>query len=64
MLVYSETKEKFLDDVLNGSIEDIVAKAVKDKLHRNTAAQELQAFKNSLKEMYFVVNTTDLPEDA
>lgn len=64
MLVYSENKAKFLDQVLDDSIEDIVAHAVKEKLHRNTSPHEMLAFKNSLREMYFVLNTTKVPDDA
>ncbi|HNG97873.1 MAG TPA: hypothetical protein PLW93_06365 [Candidatus Absconditabacterales bacterium] len=63
MLVYSETKQQFLEDVSVRNIEDIIDTCVKVKLKRNTGENEKTSWKNSLREMYFIMADPEIPED-
>ncbi len=64
MIVYQSTKDKFLKDVADRNIEDIVLKWVQDKLKINVGKSEKESWKNSLKEMYFVLEDSAIPGDS
>lgn len=64
MIVYQSTKGKFLKDVADRNIEDIVLNWVQQKLRMNVAASEKNAWKNSLREMYFVLEDSEIPDDS
>ena len=64
MLVYSETKQQFLEDVSIRNIEDIIDTCVKVKLKRNTGENEKTSWKNSLREMYFIMADPEIPENC
>ncbi|EKD24473.1 MAG: hypothetical protein ACD_81C00007G0005 [uncultured bacterium] len=64
MIVYQATKENFLKDVSDRNIEDIVLSCVQDKLKMRVGQSERDSWKNSLKEMYFVLNDTLIPNDS
>ena len=60
MLIYSKTKAEFMndmdDDVLVKELED----AIREKMHRKTSLGEIRSWENSLKEMYMVLNSSDI----
>jgi hypothetical protein len=56
MLVYNETKKVFLQHVSDNHIEDIIYQRVKDKLNRETGKSEVNSWKASLTQMFFVLN--------
>jgi len=62
MIVYQATKEKFLDDVLNNEIENIVLKAFKKNLNKSTSLNEIKSWKNSLQYMNNVLFDPSIPE--
>ncbi|MCC7196693.1 DUF2075 domain-containing protein [Candidatus Peregrinibacteria bacterium] len=64
MIVYQSNKENFLKDVVDRNIEDIVVKWVQDKLKINVGRSEKDSWKNSLREMYFVLEDSDIPGDS
>ena len=64
MLVYNKTKADFLTDVSDSRIEDIVIDCIKQKLQMNVNKSSMDSFRNSLQEMYFVLNDTDIPGDS
>lgn len=64
MIVYQKTKEEFLKDVADRNIEDIVLKWVQEKLKISVGKSERDSWKNSLKEMYFVLEDDGIPGDS
>ncbi len=64
MIVYQSTKENFLYDVSNKNIEDIVLGCVRDKLKINVGKNEINSWKNSLREMYFILDDNVIPNDS
>lgn len=64
MIVYQSTKLNFLNDVSDRNIEDIVLESVKDKLKINVGKNEINSWKNSLKEMYFILDDEHIPNDS
>ncbi|MDD3262476.1 MAG: DUF2075 domain-containing protein [Candidatus Absconditabacteria bacterium] len=64
MLVYNETKKVFLQHVSDNHIEDIIYQRVKDKLNRETGKSEVNSWKASLTQMFFVLNDQGIPDDS
>lgn len=64
MIVYSEYKKDFLNDVLHGQIKDKVFDAVKKKLGHSVGKSEQSAYQNSLMFMNNVLNDDEIPADA
>lgn len=63
MLVYHDSKEKFVNDVFDG----VIADKIKDELTKNhigTSPAEYNAWNNSLQYMSNVMNRTTLPGDC
>lgn len=56
MIVYRGTKEKFIDDVIDGKIADEIELAFVAKLGRHTSENEVRAWKNSMQHMYKVLS--------
>jgi len=66
MIVYSSTKQGFLEDAASG-IEDVMREAVLEKLHidKPPGNSEYESWKNSLgNAMFHVLNTDQIPNDA
>lgn len=61
MLIYSKTKQDFMRDVEDGRLTEILITTLREKMHRNTPASEIQSWDNSLQRMYTVLNT-NVPE--
>lgn len=64
MLVYREIKSAFQSHVLNGEIEQKIADALLDKLHRRVAQKELDAYWNSLSFMSRVIEDPAIPDNV
>ncbi len=64
MLVYTATKQKFIDDVRSNRIADIVENRVFRRLHRNSARNEFISWENSLRYMFQVLIDPDIPPSA
>ncbi len=64
MLIYNKTKQAFLEDVATNNIEDILQKQFAEILERNIGQSEYTSWQNSLKEMYFVIHNSNIPDDA
>ena len=64
MIVYQSTKEDFLKDVTNKNIEDIVLNCIKDKLKIRVGKNEINSWKNSLREMYFILDDRLIPNNS
>lgn len=64
MIVYSETKQQFQDDVMSNNIEGIIQAAFKEKTGHDTGLSEVTSWRNSLQYMDRVLNDTGIPADA
>src|SRR5450432_1845113 len=64
MIVYQNSKEAFIDDVLSNNIERIILDAYKLRLQSNVNQSELRSWKNSLQYMNNVLQDTQIPEDC
>ena len=64
MLIYAGTKSDFMIDTENDRLETKLYENIKLKMNRTTGLSELNAWRNSLKEMYITLNDSDIPKDA
>ncbi len=64
MLVYTATKQKFVDDVRSNRIEEIIDNEVSRKLNRNSPKNEILSWKNSLDYMFKILVDQDIPSTA
>lgn len=64
MIVYSGTKQQFVDDVRNNIIHDRISVELKRSLGRKVGPSELSSWRNSMQFMESVVNDSEIPDDA
>ncbi len=64
MLVYSDTKQQFIEDVRSNNIAQIVENEVARKLHRNSPRSEFVSWENSLRYMFQVLVDPEIPASA
>ena len=64
MLIYSGTKADFMADTENDRLDGKLYDAIKAKMNRSTGVSELNSWRNSLKEMYIVLNDYAIPGNA
>lgn len=64
MLVYSATKQKFIDDVRANIITESIENEVARKLHRNSPRNEVTSWENSLRFMMSVLLDEGIPASA
>ncbi len=64
MIVYSATKQQFVDDVRANAIADIIEGEVARKLNRNSPRNEFVSWQNSLRYMFQVLVDPDIPASA
>ncbi|HVB02498.1 MAG TPA: DUF2075 domain-containing protein [Chitinophagaceae bacterium] len=61
MIIYQETKEKFLEDVLNNRIDGLIQERFRLTMYKNTNPAELNSWRNS---MLYMKNALEDPEIA
>lgn len=64
MLVYTATKTKFLEDVFERNIEDIVSEAVETYLGKKVGKSEYQSWANSLPQVENILRDEEIPSDV
>ncbi|MGB0943921.1 MAG: DNA/RNA helicase domain-containing protein [Marinomonas sp.] len=64
MIVYSATKQQFVDDVRANAIADIIESEVARKLNRNSPRNEFISWENSLQYMFNVLHDDEIPASA
>ena len=64
MIVYSENKQQFVDDVRSNVIHEKILRAFKRSLGRTVAENEIASWRNSIQFMESVVNDPEIPADA
>jgi len=63
MLVYEGTKDLFLQSVIKATIGDEIYEKYQEKIGR-TSKKEILSWNNSLKDMYFVLESKEIPGNA
>lgn len=64
MIVYQNTKQAFIDDVISNDIENIVHDFFKNKMGFASTAGEINSWKNSLQYMNNVLVDPEIPNDT
>ncbi|MBB5021939.1 DNA/RNA helicase domain-containing protein [Desulfurispira natronophila] len=64
MLVYSATKQKFIDDVRSNRISDVIENEVSRRLNRNSPRSEVASWDNSLRFMMSALLDQSIPASA
>jgi len=64
VIVYSETKTRFREDVFSNKIESVILDLFKTKLKRSIGASEVTSWKNSMQFMDRVLEDPDIPSDS
>lgn len=64
MIVYQNTKDSFINDVISNKIELIILDFFKDKLGQTTTDNEIRSWKNSMQYMNNVLIDPDIPSDV
>lgn len=64
MLIYNGLKSDFMADTENDVLETKLYNAIKNRMNRGTGLSELNAWRNSLKEMYITLNDAHIPSDV
>ncbi len=64
MIVYSDTKNKFQDDVMSNNIGNIVLENYKKATGRSTSQAEINSWTNSLPFMERILSDTSIPDDV
>lgn len=64
MLIYIAPKSQFLLDITEGNIEDVLQDRFLEILKKKVARSEYMAWQSSLREMYFVLSASSVPDDA
>ena len=64
MIIYQNTKESFLNDVISNNIENVIHDFFKLKLGQATTVGEINSWKNSMQYMNNVLMDNEIPNDA
>lgn len=64
MLVYSGNKKKFVEDVSENTIENIILSEFERKLFKRPSKNEVLSWKNSMQYMFKILIDPNIPQDA
>jgi hypothetical protein len=64
MIVYSEPKVRFRDDVVTNRIADRIGKLLREKTRRSVGPAEARSWQNSMLYVSNVLDDDEIPEDA
>lgn len=64
MIIYQNSKQSFIDDVISNNIENVIYDFFKKKLGQTTTQGEINSWKNSMQYMNNVLLDTEIPSDA
>lgn len=64
MIVYSATKQTFLDDVNSNQIQNVILAELRRKAGHSVGSSEFESWRNSMQYMYKVLHNDDIPADA
>lgn len=64
MIIYDSTKSEFIDDIVNGVLDDKLESLMKERFGRGAPESELRAWRNSLTYMGNIIGSSSIPADA
>lgn len=64
MIIYSETKDVFVRDAVNGVLDERVDQLMRERYGRSTSESEKTAWRNSLGYMGLILGSSRVPGDA
>lgn len=64
MIIYSKTVSSFIDDIVDGTLDEQIESIIMQRYGRHTPASERNAWRNSLTYMGNIIGRADLPGDA
>lgn len=64
MIIYQNTKQTFIEDVISNNIENIIHDFYRTKLGQTTSVNEINSWKNSMQYMNNVLIDNEIPSDA
>ena len=64
MIIYHNTKGKFLDDSITNNIEDVISRTYYSKTGSKVSENEIRSWKNSLLHMYKLLSDPEIPDDC
>ena len=64
MIIYNETKSGFLDDILNGVLDEKIDAMMLQRYGRRSPESERRAWSNSLTYMGNILGSSSIPDDA
>ena len=64
MIIYSSTRSEFIDDIVNGVLDEKLESLMKERFGRGTPESELRAWRNSLTYMGNIIGSSSVPADA
>lgn len=64
MIIYSDTKSGFIDDIVNGVLDEKLESLMRCRFGRGSPESEVRAWRNSLTYMGNIIGTSSIPSDA
>lgn len=64
MIIYSESKSTFLEDLVNGILDEKLESLMMSRFGRGSPESELRAWRNSLTYMGNIIGSSSIPADA
>lgn len=64
MIIYNSTKSGFMDDIVNGVLDEKVESLMVERFGRRSPESEMRAWRNSLTYMGNIIGSSSIPGDA
>ena len=64
MIIYSSSKSEFIDDIVNGVLDEKLESLMMSHFGHGTSESELRAWRNSLTYMGNIIGSSSIPADA
>lgn len=64
MIIYGSTRSEFIDDIVNGVLDEKLESLMKERFGRRAPESELRAWRNSLTYMGNIIGSSSIPVDA
>lgn len=64
MIIYNSSKSGFMDDIVNGVLDEKVESLMVERFGRRSPESEMRAWRNSLTYMGNIIGSSSIPEDA
>lgn len=64
MIIYSDTKSGFIDDLVNGILDEKLELLMRERFGKGTPEGELRSWRNSLTYMGNIIGSSTIPDDS